>query len=117
VATGSAVVRRTAPGLDVLRVHPRDVLRGVFALVHQGVDAATVPRMTGVPVAGVGVVLVRPAVAVRAMPVVMTVTMLFVPAVLRHVTSAGVMHGAASGVPFRVPGLRQLLMLVDRTAV
>lgn len=99
--------------LNVLGVNAHDVLRGIFPFVNKGVHSAFVPRVSCMATARVRVMLMGLLVPVGAVPVVMVLVL------HRRVTSAVVcrMHGAALGIPFRVPRLRQLLVLVDRTAV
>lgn len=90
-------------------VRAHHVLRRIFPFVNKGVHAPAVPFMAGVAAAGTRVVLMRAFVTVGPMAVVLMLH--------RRVPSARVVHGAALCVPFRVPRLRQLLMLGDRPAI
>ncbi len=106
----SAAVR-----LDALGVRAHVVLRGVLSLVDEGMNAAAVPLVAGVPMVTRGrVMLVRAFVPVMPMArMVLRVLVLH-----RRMTSACVvMHGAALCVPFCVAGLRQFLVLGHRTFV
>jgi hypothetical protein len=110
IATATVVVLAAAViGLDIVRVGRLYVLRGIFPCVNKGMHAVSL----------VGTVL-RMVTWVRVMLVRLFVPVLPVPMMLvfhRRVSSATVMHAAALCVPFRVPGLRQFLVLVDRSAI
>jgi hypothetical protein len=72
-----------------------------------------VALVSTVPAAWVRVVLVRLLVAVSAVPMVLLMSVLH-----RRMTSAGVcVHAATLGIPLDVSGLRQFLVLTDRSTV
>jgi hypothetical protein len=107
MSSASAVVRRSL--IDAVRVRMHGVFRSVFSFVNKGMH--TMSLVARVSRTGVRVVLVRPLVSVRAVPVMLVFVL------HRRMTSAGMMHAAPFCVPFRMTRLGKLLVLIDRSAV
>jgi O-antigen ligase len=95
--------------LDAFSVGAMEAFRSIFPMRNKGMNAATSALVPCLTVTRVGVMLMGVFVAMLAVTVVLVLH--------RRVTSAGVAHAAALCVPFGVSGLRQFLVLVDRTAV